>query len=108
MLSNAVKYSAANIVVSLGNAGDENRFEIKVASDGNKIQKKFQEKIFEPFFRLSENEHQMGTGIGLSISRTLAELHKGILFLGDSDDKMNIFILRLPCRQIKIAIDQAT
>ena len=37
-----------------------------------------------------------GTGIGLAISRTLTELHKGTLQLKNSKNGMNIFVLELP------------
>jgi signal transduction histidine kinase len=57
------------------------------------------EKIFEPFFRLKETEKQRGTGIGLALSRSLAELHKGTLDLKEPANNLNVFVLRLPIHQ---------
>jgi DNA-binding response OmpR family regulator len=59
------------------------------------------EKIFEPFFRLKESEKQIGTGIGLSLSRSLAELHQGVLALNKPVNDLNTFMLTLPVHQEK-------
>ena len=57
------------------------------------------EKIFEPFYRLKETEKQKGTGIGLALSRSLAQLHKGTIVLKEAENDMNVFCLTLPLRQ---------
>jgi DNA-binding response OmpR family regulator len=57
------------------------------------------EKIFEPFFRLKQTEKNAGTGIGLSLSRSLAELHKGTLGLEQPEGNQNIFLLNIPIHQ---------
>ena len=54
------------------------------------------EKIFEPFFRLKETEKQKGTGIGLALSRSLAQLQKGILDLKAPENNMNVFFITMP------------
>jgi len=59
------------------------------------------EKIFEPFYRLKETAKQKGTGIGLALARSLAQLHKGDLFMKDPEEKMNVFVLRLPYRSFQ-------
>ena len=57
------------------------------------------EKIFEPFYRVKQTEKFAGTGIGLPLSRSLAELHKGKLELKQSQNEQNIFLLSLPIHQ---------
>ena len=59
-----------------------------------------QEKIFEPFVRLKKTEKQKGTGIGLALARSLAELHGGRLVMAE-DNLLNVFILSLPIYQEK-------
>jgi signal transduction histidine kinase len=54
------------------------------------------EKIFEPFFRLKETKMLKGTGIGLALSRSLAELHRGTLELAMPENGLNVFRLTLP------------
>lgn len=57
------------------------------------------EKIFEPFFRARSTPDKPGTGIGLSLSRSLTILHKGSLELINGEADMNVFSLTLPVHQ---------
>lgn len=100
LLSNALKYAAHNIVVSLlpFNSNDD-AFSIDVRNDGFLIPYELKEKIFEPFFRIRETEKQAGAGIGLPLARSLAELHKGILDLKPPVNGYNIFTLSVPVHQ---------
>ena len=97
LLSNALKYGERQVVLSLQTDGiREKSVAIKVGSDGFIIPEALREKIFEPFFRIREIQKRPGSGIGLSLARSLAELLQGSLSLGDSEDGMNVFILTLP------------
>jgi signal transduction histidine kinase len=78
---------------------DNNTFTILVKNDGHLIPYEMRDKVFEIFFRMKEAEKQSGTGIGLPLSRYLAELHKGSISLMPSEDNMNIFALVLPIHQ---------
>jgi signal transduction histidine kinase len=53
-------------------------------------------KVFEPFYRLKETMKQKGTGIGLALALSLVELHKGHLFMKESEDNLNVFVVRIP------------
>lgn len=75
-------------------------FYIRVMNDGKKIPAELSEKIFEPFYRAKETEIKPGTGIGLSISRSLAELHRGSLLMEQQQNNLNIFLLELPVHQL--------
>ncbi|MFI5130189.1 MAG: sensor histidine kinase, partial [Chitinophagales bacterium] len=99
LFNNAVKYARSEIKVGLAPANEERTFQITIQNDGHLIPIEMKEQIFEPFFRMKETEKQAGTGIGLSISKALAELHKGKLELSDSNNRMNTFILSLPVHQ---------
>jgi signal transduction histidine kinase len=56
------------------------------------------EKIFEPFYRLKEIVKKQGTGLGLALARSLAELHNGKMYLKDSSSGTNTFVLCLPLK----------
>ena len=100
LLSNAIKYASGIVVVKLLPFGSEDdMLNIEFKNDGPLIPVELKEKIFEPFYRLKENEKQSGTGIGLPLARSLAELHRGVLKIKQSEHGMNIFLLSLPVQQ---------
>ncbi len=100
LLDNAVKYAGQQVHIRMM-TGDEQEtsFKIEVANDGYLIPADMKEKIFEGFFRIKENGKQPGTGIGLALARSLAELHKGSLYLKEPAGSMNVFVLTLPVHQ---------
>jgi signal transduction histidine kinase/ligand-binding sensor domain-containing protein len=101
LLSNAIKYGTSQLKVELlpVKTGDEN-FVILLCNDGGQIGPEYKERIFEPFFRMSKNSDKPGTGIGLPIARSLAELHGGSLKLLQSDQELTIFELSLPIHHL--------
>lgn len=102
LFSNAIKYAHSKAFVQLlPFSGADRSFTIECANDGFLIPDHLKEKIFEPFFRVKETQKQKGTGLGLSLSRSLAELHNGSLYLKKECGNMNIFILQLPLTEQK-------
>lgn len=99
LFSNAVKYAEQVVTVNLlPPKTDEKKLSIEIANDGFSIPKEMKEKIFEPFFRMKETNKQKGTGLGLALARSLAELHNGKLYLKDTEDSLNTFVIELPYR----------
>ncbi|HTE11641.1 MAG TPA: ATP-binding protein, partial [Chitinophagaceae bacterium] len=99
LFGNAVKYAIKTVNVRLLPPGKENVFfTLEISNDGYIIPADMKEKIFEPFYRLKETIKQKGTGIGLALARSLAELHNGSLYLKDTKDDLNTFVLELPLR----------
>ncbi len=101
LFSNAIKYGERKITITLSK--NNGQFEISVATDGYLIPSHLSKKIFEPFFRGTEKENlnQSGTGLGLSLASSLAELHNGELYLDTANGDKNNFVLRIPIRQEK-------
>jgi signal transduction histidine kinase/DNA-binding response OmpR family regulator/streptogramin lyase len=105
LLSNAIKYSKQEIDVSL--VADETYFTIRVTNDGEQIPEDLKEKIFEPFFQVKvPNRETTGSGIGLSLARSLAELHDGYLFYSSAAGN-NDFILKIPLLQEFVEEEQS-
>lgn len=99
LLSNAIKYAAKQVTVVLYPAGkDDACFTIEISNDGHIIPPDMREKIFQPFFRLKETAKQKGTGIGLTVARSLAELHNGKLYLKHTREEVNTFVLQIPLK----------
>jgi ligand-binding sensor domain-containing protein/signal transduction histidine kinase len=100
LFSNAVKYAASKVDVYLLPFEKEDAFfTIEIKNDGYLIPYEMKEKIFEPFFRLKETEKQKGTGIGLALSRSLVQLHKGVLDIKPPENSLNVFYLTMPVNQ---------
>ncbi|WP_341835758.1 two-component regulator propeller domain-containing protein [Chitinophaga pollutisoli] len=93
LFSNAIKYGQTKVAAKLETSGGQVR--LTVANDGPLIPEDMRERIFAPFVRLRENEKQKGTGIGLSICRSLTALHKGELSV-TTENGLNIFTWSIP------------
>lgn len=96
LFSNAVKYAQQEVVIKM-EAVQPGQYSTEFTNDGLKIPEDKKEKIFEPFYRAKGAEKHKGTGIGLALSRSLATLHKGSLYLKKTDRaNYNTFVLLLP------------
>lgn len=104
LFNNAIKYAASHIYVQLFPQSEDQVgcFAITVSNDGQQIPDDMKEKIFEPFVQIkniSNGQRTVGTGIGLPLARSLAELHRGKLYLKDSEEIC--FSIALPINQEK-------
>lgn len=97
LFTNAIKYAAHQIMITLDIAGEN--FFIELKNDGFLIPAELKDKIFEPFFRIPQTDKQPGNGIGLALCRSLAELHSGSLRFENSLVGFNTFKLSLPLHQ---------
>ena len=96
LFNNALKYSAHATSISM--LKEDDKLRLTVLSDDTRIPQDNAEHIFEPFFRLNnaQEKRQMGSGIGLPLARSLAQLHKGQLYLDTTITEGNAFVLILP------------
>ena len=101
LLDNAIKYSpeGGQVTVTCHRAGDE--YVLSVADTGAGIPADLQPRIFERFFRADKARSRAendggGAGLGLSISRWIAEAHHGRLELTRSDPSGSTFTAYLP------------
>lgn len=98
LFSNAVKYSESIVEVHLDKENTD--FTIVVKNDGKLISSALKKRIFEPFYRIpGEKDNSNGSGIGLSLAHSLAELHNGRLSIDFKDEKLNTFVLKMPVHQ---------
>lgn len=96
LLSNAIKFGGAKpICVQVARVKDDG-VSIAVIDQGEGIPPEDQERIFQEFVQLGKTQLQEGTGLGLPISRRLAELLHGSLELESTPGKGSTFTLTLP------------
>ncbi|WP_197492254.1 ligand-binding sensor domain-containing protein [Arachidicoccus ginsenosidimutans] len=96
LLDNALKYAESIIIISLSLMPDNKAFVVQIDNDGLLIPPEFHKKIFEPFFRWNKKRQVKGSGIGLSVSHSLTQMHGGTLIYSNAEEKYNRFQLILP------------
>ncbi|REJ75658.1 MAG: HAMP domain-containing protein [Acidobacteria bacterium] len=109
LLDNAVKYSEPGSRILLECSESDGICQVDVSNTGSEITGEDSEKVFERFYRAdkvrSHNETDSrgsGAGLGLSIARSIAELHGGALDLVASAPRSTHFRLALPKNHAKI------
>ncbi len=88
IIGNAIKY-AGEVYVSLASKG--NNILIEVSDNGSGIPDAQLERVFSPFYRIeaSRNSETGGTGLGLTVARTIVRAHGGEIILKNSNKEMD-------------------
>ncbi len=99
LLSNALKYTNDRIEIDLQTQNREDKsFEITVSDNGSGIPPEEQQHIFNPFYQIAGKDNP-GTGIGLSLVKSLVEAHHGKVCLTSIPRKKTSFFIILPVEQ---------
>ena len=104
LISNAFKYTEeGHIDVSIGiteeiQTGAKKQLCIKISDTGIGIENKYQEKIFDRFFRVEQlqKNNQTGTGVGLHLVNEYVKLHNGTISVESFIGKGSIFTVLIP------------
>ncbi len=96
LLDNALKYAATIIIIRLFTAAAKNAFILEIENDGLCVPEEFHKKLFEPFFRWDKKRQVNGSGIGLSVSQSLTQMHGGSLTYSTTEGNYNCFQLSIP------------
>ena len=96
LLSNALKYSGENSVVSVRAVCDDGQLTLTVQDHGVGISPEDQEHLFERFFRARNVTTVPGTGLGLYIIGKYLELMGGTIALQSSLDVGTTVIITIP------------
>jgi PAS domain S-box-containing protein len=98
LLSNAIKFGEHKPITVRCHTCEDGGVEVEVSDQGKGIDPDDLERIFDEFVQLSHPGQQHGTGLGLPISRRLANLLGGSLTVESKEGEGSTFRLRLPGR----------
>ncbi|WP_293712295.1 two-component regulator propeller domain-containing protein [uncultured Parabacteroides sp.] len=126
LLSNAFKYTPSGETVtmevtetslsgldpkrtdSLYKEENANYLVLKVKDSGKGIEEGELDKIFTPFYQIPETSgiNLSGTGIGLSLVYTIVQLHHGVIYVDNTEQKGACFVVILPISRSAFTEDQ--
>ena len=105
LLSNAMKFTShgGNIYVDMEVNDRCNKVIIKISNDGEKINFEDRLRIFERFTQSESllTRRAEGTGIGLTLVKSLVKLHNGEVYVNTEFEEGTQFCIELPIRKIK-------
>jgi signal transduction histidine kinase len=98
LLDNAIKYTAPGGTIQVTLRQEGNHARIEVADNGCGIPSGALEKLFQPFFRVrtSETINIPGTGLGLSLAKSIIDAHNGRIWVQSQEGQGSCFFVDLP------------
>ena len=98
ILSNAFKFTPEGGTIEVAVRTDERNSNIIISDTGVGIPREKISKIFNRFYQVdgSHTREQEGTGIGLSLTKELVELHKGNIEIESEEGKGTTFTVCIP------------
>ncbi|WP_144394549.1 ATP-binding protein [Pleionea sediminis] len=98
LVSNAIKYSPENTIVTVMCSSSDSEFTIEVVDQGISISSEELDNIFKRFYRVDtpEVKEQTGAGLGLSIVKSLAEKYSGSIIASKNRNNGSTFIFKCP------------
>lgn len=97
LLSNAIKYSPEGGTVEVVGQREDDRVRVSVRDEGLGIPDELQDQVFAKFFRGHAPASGIaGTGLGLTIARSLVEAQGGTIDFQSASGEGSVFWLELP------------
>lgn len=105
LISNALNYrSAETPKVDIAARAEPDEWILSVRDNGIGIAPKYQERLFDPFYRLHGSEIP-GVGLGLAIGRKLLEAHRGRIWIESEAGVGATFLFALPRERREMGLD---
>jgi two-component system cell cycle sensor histidine kinase PleC len=105
LLSNAVKFTGQNGHIVVHARKVAGALVLSIEDNGCGIPKEALKKLGRPFEQVQNqfSKNHTGSGLGLAISRSLTEMHGGVLKIKSEEGKGTIVSVRIPVSQMKAA-----
>lgn len=100
LISNALKFSRTHPMVAISSLREDGNHVFSVADNGIGIAESHLDRVFEPFFRAHPRNQFDGSGIGLSVCKTIVEKHGGRIWVESHVGEGATFSFTLPDRAI--------
>jgi signal transduction histidine kinase len=103
LVNNASKYTPDGGTIAVTLAPQESRLIFEVKDNGYGISKERQERLFQRFYRAKEvaTEHIPGTGLGLSLVKTVVDRHGGEVWVRSELGQGSTFAFSLPISEVR-------
>jgi len=97
IINNALKYRDPSrlLVIEIACQVQANKLIYSVKDSGIGIEPRYLEKIWDVFYRIDPGSDVAGEGIGLSLSRRIADKHKGKIWVESEAGKGSVFYVEL-------------
>ena len=96
IVENAIKYNNPGGSVEISAEEEDDLVKIKIADTGLGISTSDKERIFDLFYQIDASRGQEGYGIGLSLSKTIADMLSAKIEISDNNPQGSIFIINIP------------
>jgi len=98
LVSNAIKFTPENGEIVLDAVNEKKKVVLSVHDNGIGIDPKYHGKIFAKFVQLDSayTKKESSTGLGLTITKELVELHGGKISVKSEVNNGSTFIIELP------------
>lgn len=111
LIMNSIKYSKKDIIPNIVIQGQEpsaneimelegdpkvEYAKIKISDNGIGFSQEYEDKIFQPFYRLHSKNNYRGSGLGLALVKKIIVNHKGFIKVSSKVNEGTQFIIYLP------------
>lgn len=100
VIENAIKYGRMGGTISISLKKMEDRVELVIGDNGIGMSQEQMAKIWDRFYQAnpSRNKKEGGVGLGLSMVKTMVEVHGGFVRVESEEGVGSTFFISLPCK----------